>query len=397
MRILYIYQTATIHNFSSVQNKIISQIKAANLLGQNVTGLFFTTQKGEFPEVPNVHFYRITEVNKGWFRSIRQNKNTYQEIRKVLKEIAKKEDKIYLRYWGIGMEMLRLAKEFKGKIVWNHLTAETKEIAMYSSDSPSIYSRFLSKIEFKWFPIFMDKTIGKFTRRYAGKAVVNSMDIAEFEQKMCLGKYECAVIPDAVDSANMQVAQLHPLSTPIRMVFLKGASGAAEYNGLDRLVRGIAEYVGELQFHLTIIGGDLIYEKALIQKYQADAFVTLKAAMLKNEIDAEIGNYNLAVGQLGMHKKGIRSNSTLKTREYFARGIPFIFAHHDPDFSDSKEALKYCLELPADDKPIDLHVVLDFLNKVYKIENVGEKMHNYAIEYLDYSAKMKQIVDFILR
>jgi hypothetical protein len=182
----------------------------------------------------------------------------------------------------------------------------------------------------------------------------------------------------------------------IQMVFLKGASMAADYNGLDRLIISLSRQKNnQFRYYLTIIGNDTDWEKKTIQKYNVEEFVKLKPAMNKQALDIELGNYHLGVGPLAVHRKGIVSTTSIKVREYFARGLPFFFAHHDSGISDNKALQPYFLQLEATDEPIDLQLLDAFVLSIKTIDDLSNEMYRLAKQYLDYSVQVKQIFDFI--
>ncbi len=171
---------------------------------------------------------------------------------------------------------------------------------------------------------------------------------------------------------------------------------AADYNGLDRLIISLSRQINnQFRYYLTIIGNDTDLEKKTIQQYNAEEFVKLKPAMNKQALDLELRKYHLGVGPLAVHRKGIVSTTSIKAREYFARGLPFFFAHHDPGISDHKALQPYFLRLEASDEPIDLQLLDAFVLSMKTKDNFSNEMHRLAKQYLDYSVQVKQIFDFI--
>ena len=100
---------------------------------------------------------------------------------------------------------------------------------------------------------------------------------------------------------------------------------------------------------------------------------------------------HIAVGSLGMHRLGMIEGSTLKAREYCARGIPFLYGCFDPDFSDD---FPYIMKVPGDENPIDIEEIIRFAEKVYSDPEHHIKMRAYAKERLDWSVKMKRLKEF---
>ncbi len=109
-------------------------------------------------------------------------------------------------------------------------------------------------------------------------------------------------------------------------------------------------------------------------------------------LDALFDQCHVAVGSLGIHRKGLTQTSELKGREYCARGIPYIIACADPDFSSD---FPYICYLPADESAVDVEQVLAFAREVGANPNHPQEMRRYAEEHLDWSVKMKKLKDFL--
>jgi len=115
----------------------------------------------------------------------------------------------------------------------------------------------------------------------------------------------------------------------------------------------------------------------------------------KEEADLLFNSMHLGISALAVHRKGLKSTTTIKSREYFARGLPFIFAYTDPDLSDNSEALKYCYQIPANEDNVDINGILNWYSGCISQENYGVKMHQFAKLHLDYKVKMEKLVNYI--
>ena len=111
-----------------------------------------------------------------------------------------------------------------------------------------------------------------------------------------------------------------------------------------------------------------------------------------HDLDILYDQCHLAAGSLGMHRKGLTMTSELKSREYCARGIPFIIACGDSDFPDDFPAI---LKLPPDESPIDMHQVILSASVISRDTDHAQKMRRYARENLDWSVKMKKLKVFL--
>lgn len=393
--IVYIYATGSLEGSSSVQQKIMSQISAARKSGIPMEGWFFTVDAGEMPEAEGLRWFRVPAVNSGYFRSVRQAALIYRVIYETVKQQLPTDARVYMRYWAPGRSLCRLAGLLKGRLTFNHVTKEGSETAMYRPSPGSVASRLFGLAEFRWWPQLANHTWGRLIRRRAGRAVVNSEEIAKYQRGMAFGSYRCAIIADGVDAAAFPLHAAPPLQDEIRMVFLKGAAFEAGYNGLDRLMRGMAAGGSRRSMKLTVIGAGLEYEKGLAEAYGAGSFTEFKDRMSKTELDAELNRYHLGVGALALHRKGLTSTSTIKNREYFARGIPYFFAHHDPDIHGNPETLNYCLVAENNESPIGMAALEQFTERMYALPDRAAAMHALAVKHMDYQAKVKQIADFL--
>lgn len=395
--VVYIYLTATTGSPSSVQQKITSQIRTAREMGHAVTGMFFTTEPVVEIENNNIHWFQVPIINSGYFRTFRQHaqnaKVAFQHIKKT-----DHQGRLYFMRFGIcNWTLLRLSHYLKGRIVFNHLSVETDEYALYHSDAGSRISRFLSSVEFKWLPIVLDKTLGKLIRSNSKGAVVNSEEIALRQKKKCWGQYPCEIIPDAVATATFPRLNSKVFGDDISMVFLKGASMDAEYNGLDRLMKGMAGYLGHRKFTLTIIGNHTAMEEKFAKKMGLSEKVFFKKSMYGNELNSELENYHLGVGPLAVHRKGIKDTSSIKTREFMARGLPFFIAHKDSELSNNPDCVPFHVVFEADESPIDLQKLEDFFEYLNKNTGYPEAMRSAALHHLDYRVKIPKWISFINR
>ena len=103
-------------------------------------------------------------------------------------------------------------------------------------------------------------------------------------------------------------------------------------------------------------------------------------------------NCHVAVGTLGIHRKGLTQGSTLKSREYFARGIPYIIASPDPDIPND---YPFIYMVPLDDSPVCIDRIIEFAQRACSDIEHPERMRSFALEHLDWSKKMCLLKGFL--
>lgn len=75
------------------------------------------------------------------------------------------------------------------------------------------------------------------------------------------------------------------------------------------------------------------------------------------KLDAIYENLDIAVGSLGLYKAGIQSNSPIKSQEYCARGIPFVYGDDDTSFNKNQY---FVYQVVDDATPIDMIEIIRF-------------------------------------
>jgi hypothetical protein len=166
------------------------------------------------------------------------------------------------------------------------------------------------------------------------------------------------------------------------------------WHGIDRLIKGIAHYKGQVNIHLHIAGTgpEINNLKKLIHDLEMNDHINFHGFTTGEDLDVLYNQCHIAVGSLGMHRKGLTMTSELKSRDYCARGIPFIIACGDSDFPVD---FPYILRFPSDESPIDMNQVILFTSVISQDVDHAQKMRHYASENLDWSVKMKKLKVFL--
>ena len=181
---------------------------------------------------------------------------------------------------------------------------------------------------------------------------------------------------------------------------LIGVAEVHPWHGFDRVMTGIGEYYEKLKerderlnmpdvfFH--VVGGvhpnRMSYDFApIIKKYGIEDKIIFHGTLFGDELTKVFNQCQFAIGSLGRHRSGITVIKTLKNREYATRGIPFIYSEQDSDFDHQP----YVLKAPADDSPIDIQQIIDFISHFTMRPDEIRK----TVEHLTWKIQMQQVVD----
>lgn len=187
---------------------------------------------------------------------------------------------------------------------------------------------------------------------------------------------------------------------------LIGVAEVHDWHGFDRVMTGIGEYYRHKQTALAtshslrenshqpdvffhVVGGvhpnrmNNVFAP-IINKYGIQDNVIFHGQLFGDKLTKVFNQCQFAIGSLGRHRSGITVIKTLKNREYATRGIPFIYSEQDSDF----DQLPYVLKAPADESPIDIQQIVDFMNHfTMKPEDI-----RHTVEHLTWTIQMQHVL-----
>lgn len=172
-------------------------------------------------------------------------------------------------------------------------------------------------------------------------------------------------------------------------------------HGADRLISGLGEYYDQggdrdITIHLAGDGSVMFDLKKLVVDLGIEGRVEFCGSLNAEELDDLYDQCSLAVGVLGLHRFGHSTTSALKTREYLAKGIPFVYAG-GVDVFDSNP-MDFCLRFSSDETALDFNEIVEFHDSLYSEkgqESVIARMREYAQDNVSMDKAMKEVVDYI--
>ncbi len=177
------------------------------------------------------------------------------------------------------------------------------------------------------------------------------------------------------------------------------------FHGYERIIEGLHRYYlngGDRQIELNLVGGDdtpmteISKYKELVDKYGLHDKVIFHGVKEGEELDTVYDECNIAIGSLAMFRFGYFDQvSSLKTREYLAKGLPLIAGN---PIDVIEEGFPYFLKYSNDDSAIDIDRLVEFYDSIYKDvpeQTVIDTIRRYAEEHCDTTATMKDVIDFI--
>lgn len=169
------------------------------------------------------------------------------------------------------------------------------------------------------------------------------------------------------------------------------------WHGYDRLIRSLGEYTGDRDIRIHMVGGNdggAVPEwKALTAQLGLQDKVLFHGQKSGGELTEIFDLCDIGVNSLGMYRKGFSVTSELKTREYAARGLPFVCSVEDPALQYAREPM--WLQVSNDDSIPDMREIVDFALRMRADETVVDKLRTYAQTHLTWEAQYRKVFDII--
>ena len=204
------------------------------------------------------------------------------------------------------------------------------------------------------------------------------------------GKQQNVQISNGIDLPILQKNHQSSENEGFRLI----AIGRWEYwHGLDRILVGMSH--STLNVHLDIVGsgpysGQIV---KLIDQLSLKDKVDIHGPLYNQDLANLISTADLGVGTLGLHRKNVLKDSSLKSRTYCSHGLPFLISSDDDEFSSE---LPFVFKVAADEDFIDIDELVEKVRirkDLFKEELSRESIHLYAQRQLSWTTRMEKVLE----
>lgn len=179
------------------------------------------------------------------------------------------------------------------------------------------------------------------------------------------------------------------------------AASFAKWHGVDRLIAGLGSYMNNdpkrlVYLHLLGEGPALVDLKQQVNELGLSNYVKFYGRLNRERMDEVYDKCTLAIASLGLHRIGLSVASTLKTREYLAKGIPFVYSGEIDVFLNSP--VDFCLKVPADETPVDIGRLVEFHDCLYSENDevaLINQIRRYAADNVSMDVTMRPVIDYM--
>ena len=388
-KIIFLAMFADLEKSSGIIRKIYDQSKYWKDLGllYSTYILYPESKKDQEKLYENKDYIKFVPVNYFGDLTTRKSKfSFYKSIFNKYIEIAKEEKNnynyIYIRFHPLFPWFIKFLYKFRGKIIVEHNSREIPEYIANGRNKMAFISRLFEKI----------------VRRYVKGYITVCNDVAKYQKKMYSQnkKVKGLMLPNGIDvGAYEKRTPIKYDGKNINMIFV---GNIRYWHGLDRVCYGLANYKGNKNVTFTVIGpfNQIDDISGIIKEKKLEKKVLMLGYKSKTEMNKYFDKAHIAVGCLGLFRKGSNDGSTLKNREYFSRGIPIVSAEIDEDVS--KNCLdKYYFMVSNDATPVDIDRVVRIVEKTYLDSEDGycNEIREYAEKNMSYKVKAKKFKKFV--
>lgn len=356
-KILYLTVVDSI-NEPGIYKKITSQKKALNDLGCKVDlsylsgGEFFLNEKCLGKEFQS-KFIRF------------KNRFIYPKVLcDYLFYNVDKYDVVYIRKSFINNSFIKLMSYIKSKGVKVVLDVPTYP---YSNELKGI-----NKVLYIWELLQLKKLKGNIDLvTYIGTEEIDVFDIPSYR------------FFNGIDVSSVTLKKAKSFDDTLRFI---AVANLAEWHGYERFFSAMSNYSKNVEFHIVGEGPALAALKNKAKELNLEKSVFFHGNKLGKDLDDLFDLCDIGIDSLAMYKAGLFLSSSLKAREYAARGIPFILACEDYDFPESSG---FVFHVPNDNSDISIDEISSWHSDSCLNASV---IRSVAEEKLDWSKIMRGIM-----
>jgi glycosyltransferase involved in cell wall biosynthesis len=195
----------------------------------------------------------------------------------------------------------------------------------------------------------------------------------------------CVRISNGID---VNTVNLIPEKKYNDQFILLGVANLSFWHGYDRLLYGLAAYTGPYHVVFKVIGDtepELSRLKRIANGLGIEKNVQFCGRLSGKKLEEEFYNADVCIDAVGRHRSGNAYNSSIKSKEYTARGLPFIKSHRDDAFNNNE----FILEVEPSDKPINIDNIIVWRRNLAKGFSLRERQ--YAIDNLTWTKQLQDV------
>lgn len=227
---------------------------------------------------------------------------------------------LVLRYHYADPSMLVFMRANRGRVFFEHHTRELDEIWKSGMRFPLRVAQYV-----------LEKTIApRGLRGAAGIVAVTSQFLEHQRERAGLPcTVPTLVMPNGAVFQGAE-SELLEVGTELELAFV--ADRFRPWHGLERLLRSLTQYTGELPICLHLVGGVSETQAALVAQAQSENVrVVVHGEIPHDQLASVLCRVHIGIDSLAGYALGMKEASTLKVKLYVDHGLPWLGSMPDAD------------------------------------------------------------------
>lgn len=189
--------------------------------------------------------------------------------------------------------------------------------------------------------------------------------------------------------------------TSHQSINLLGVATLCFYHGYDRLIQGLGKYYEneerKVDVTFTLVGDGPVLKKyqKMVTDYKLENVVYLKGRKKLSELAEYYEAADIGVDSLARHRSGVSYNSSLKGKEYLAKGLPII-SGVTTDLDERQ--LPFYYRVSSDDTPINISDIVKWYEKLLtnKSKNeLSQEIYLYGKNNFTFDKTFSPIIEYL--
>jgi glycosyltransferase involved in cell wall biosynthesis len=379
MQNIFFYTNAKVYDLTAgITKKVNSQIKAFEKLGYNVVySGYIEDGVAIFNSDGSIITKKTYPIKSSRIQRIIRRKLLITFCTDYLKKKKESFKLIYARYHFFDSSYLKMLKCAK----------KVGEYVVIEAHSYPSYEKGLSIMT----PVYLtDWLWSKGAYRYIDfVAAMNNMKE--------IWKRPTVKISNAVDIDAIPVHNPSVIRKSENEIHLVSVAFESKVHGLDRIIKGINNYKqmgGEWDFVVHFVGTHLESTKSLAKFSPYNESFIFYQPLSGKELDEVYNKADIGIGSIANHRVGSYFGSALKTIEYLAKGIPFIYGWREEIIGDD---FLYATRVELNEEPINMNTIVKLYKETRKEKDLQQRVRSHLGNDQSWEGQMKKVIDYMNR
>lgn len=184
-------------------------------------------------------------------------------------------------------------------------------------------------------------------------------------------------------------------------VHLLAVAALCFYHGYDRVIKGLADYYEKhpdsQNVTFTVVGdGPVLKEyRQLVADYHLEKVVHLVGRKDFSELDSYYQQADIGIDSLARHRSDVSYNSSLKGKEYLAKGLPIVSGvKTDLDHLN----LPFYYRVPGDDTNLKIEDLLIWYHQLLQHrteDELAKEIYDYGKKHFSFEKTFRPVIKLL--